>query len=131
MKINQQSNKKKPNTKPKQATNKPNQCYYPFICIIPSSGVDGRICVILSSVQKNCCLCNSKYVCCGDIAQLLGFNCFLRKEKKKGTEIFLTDRLVQTFVQNNAAFFQYSAMLLLMALVVVILVTLSPLQSSA
>jgi len=46
-----------------------------------------------------------QFICCGDIAQLLVFNCFLSKEKKKKrTEIFLTGRLVQTYLQNNAAF---------------------------
>lgn len=99
----------------------PNQSCSPFLCIVPSCGMNGGIRVTLYLIQKNCCLSNSKFVCCGDIAQLLVFNCFLRKEKKKRTKIFLTSRLVQTYLQINAAFLTVLLCYFPMTLVVIIL----------
>lgn len=82
--------------------------YCLFIYVVPSCGMNGGICVILWPILKNCCLSNSNFVFCGDIAQLLVFNCFLRKEqekkKKKRPKMFVTGRLLQTYLQNNAVF---------------------------
>lgn len=62
--------------------------YCLFIYIVASCGMNGSICVTLWPIQKNCCLSN--FVFCEFIAQLLVFNCFLRKEGRKRIKIFVT-----------------------------------------
>lgn len=81
--------------------------YCLFIYVVPSCGMNGGICVILWPIQKNCCLSNSNFVFCGmwpSCLFLIASSGRNRKTKqtKKRPKMFVTGRLLQTCLQNNA-----------------------------